>query len=86
MSDIYNVVAKKCLRSLLRKLLQVPGAYFVLLVEHMLLLYFDIPYVMKLFLLCYRMDRYTYFAYKYVCIQLCIHVFLVESKQVMLLG
>lgn len=48
MSDMYNVVAKKCPRSLLWKLVQVPGAYFVLLGERMLLLYFDIPYVMKL--------------------------------------
>lgn len=43
-------------------------------------------YNISSFLLCYRTDRYTYFAYKYVCIQLCIYVFLIETKQVMLLG
>ena len=60
MSDMYNIVAEMCLKSLLWKLLQVPGTYFVLFEDHMLLLHFDIPDVMKLFLLCYRMNRYIY--------------------------
>lgn len=88
---MYNIVAETCLKSLLWKPLQVSGTYFVLLEEHMLLLHFDFPDVMKLFLLCYRMDRsysdiYIHLIYKLICTQLCIHMFLIENNQVMVLG
>lgn len=72
MSDMYNRVAEMCLKSLLWKSLQVPGTYFVLLEEHKLLLYFDIPNAMMLFLLCYRVEKsYSDICtYKLTCIQL----------------
>jgi len=90
MSDKHNIVAETCLKSLLWKPLQVPGTYFILLEEHMLLLHFDVLDLMKLFLLHCGVDRMysdmcTY-TQKVIHIQLYIHMFLIENNQVMLPG